>query len=295
VKSRSSGSGEQEYDSDASNFKSIFINSVSASKITGPSRPPYGKIPTARTASMETSNIISESEPVSDVPTEESIKNALRLSKKNYSKVREGTADVSVVSLKWSKKNYQRASGSKTHVNISLNSSSVSSETASVELGATTVEVYHSIVVSDGETYISLPSRKEKANVSKDSTFVKRVPHLSKVDGRKKNPSMQRYWKKRNGKKEKTVSVVNQPIPAEFLGVDVINSLTHPKNVVDKSRIEATSQKKVSAKRLKVAVSNYFGSLSRLTNGVGCRVIGHRVDGNGKVQYLVEWDAGIIV
>jgi len=59
-------------------------------------------------------------------------------------------------------------------------------------------------------------------------------------------------------------------------------------------RVKVKGKKNLSS-GANTSVCNYFGSLSRLSNGVGCRVIGRRVTVDGKVQYLVEWDGGIIV
>lgn len=63
------------------------------------------------------------------------------------------------------------------------------------------------------------------------------------------------------------------------------------RNVVDKSTLDAVAKREVPITQLKSSVRCYFGAADRLANGERYKVLARRVTPDGKMQYLVEWEA----
>lgn len=83
--------------------------------------------------------------------------------------------------------------------------------------------------------------------------------------------------------------------PPGFNGVDVANHLKHPKNVLEKSAIDDVAGRDVPLSRLQSSVGNYFGAADRLHSGERFKILGRRVTADDTVQYLVEWEGGLII
>ena len=66
------------------------------------------------------------------------------------------------------------------------------------------------------------------------------------------------------------------------------------KNVVDKGTLDSMSEKEVSMTQLQSSVNSYFGATNRIATGEGFKVLARRVTPDGKYQYLVEWEGGIV-
>lgn len=73
-----------------------------------------------------------------------------------------------------------------------------------------------------------------------------------------------------------------------------INNNTQPKNVVDKVTLDSMKKRQVSITQLKSSVNSYFGAANRLAYGERFKVLARRINRQGKVQYLVEWEGGVI-
>ena len=63
----------------------------------------------------------------------------------------------------------------------------------------------------------------------------------------------------------------------------------HAKNVIDNRTLDGLSKKEIPLTKLKSSVNTYFGAADRLAQGEKFKVIAKRINGEGKVQYLVEW------
>ena len=94
----------------------------------------------------------------------------------------------------------------------------------------------------------------------------------------------------RNGKQK-----VNTMIQTSIRnGQAAVKPRVQAKNVLDKRQLDGMSKREVPFTQLRSSVNTYFGAANRLATGETFVVQAKRITPDGKVQYLVEWEGGII-
>ena len=91
-----------------------------------------------------------------------------------------------------------------------------------------------------------------------------------------------------------TLPPVNAVATSLLTGPEIAKSLKHPKNVVDKTVIDGAGSLPVSESQLRSSVGCYFGAVSRLARGERFQVLARRIGTDNTVQYLIQWEGGVI-
>ena len=76
-----------------------------------------------------------------------------------------------------------------------------------------------------------------------------------------------------------------------------MSMLRFPQNVVDVATVDAavsSSGDRGSSDGLRAAVKLHFGAVARIKAGAKCRIMARRWTADDRLEYLVQWDSGIV-
>lgn len=76
-----------------------------------------------------------------------------------------------------------------------------------------------------------------------------------------------------------------------------VNLLRFPRNVVDTKTVDTTilsSDERGITDGVRSAVQLHFGAMARIKAGAKCRIMARRWTTDDRLEYLVQWDAGIV-
>lgn len=76
-----------------------------------------------------------------------------------------------------------------------------------------------------------------------------------------------------------------------------VNLLRFPRNVVDVETVDAavsSSDDRGISDGVRAAIQMHFGAMARIKSGAKCRIMARRWTTDDRLEYLVQWEAGIV-